>query len=190
MHLNSLGRKLKRVSLFKQSGGGCPSLGEEVEIKSQWLEVKLADGRSIWRDENGRYRDERGRWVKNSETPDKDMTEAPRLLLEGGSEPVTVAAQQAARQHLLKAVQELGYSARDAADAWGRLVGVQAEIAMDGQGGTRATTAAKLVAQATGMLDEEEGQTMDGLKLDIGAEAAGHLLELLAEIRDERGEGE
>jgi hypothetical protein len=150
----------------------------------------LADGCSIWRDENRRYHDERGRWVKQADVPVENGDIQLPLFQEGENKAITAEAQQAARRHLLKAVQELGYSARDVADAWGRLVGVQTEIAMDGQGGTRATTAAKLVAQATGLLDEEEGQTMDGLQLDIGEEAAGQLLAILAEIREERrGDG-
>lgn len=157
---------------------------KEAAIKAQWQEITLEDGRRLWRDEDGRLRDGRGRWVK---PPAKDIVPADKAVQEDAEEEesLTLAAQQAARRHMLQAVQQLGYPAQDPADAWGRLVGVQAEIAMDGQGGTKATSAAKFVAQATGLLDEEEddGGQMDGLQLNIGAEAAQRLLDILVAIR-------
>ena len=65
-------------------------------------------------------------------------------------------ARHRAKQHLIEAVHALGLPAESAEDAWGRLVGVQARIALDEGGGSKATAAAKLVAQATGLIDEEE----------------------------------
>lgn len=100
-------------------------------------------------------------------------------------------AQRAARHHLLQAVRELGYSASDPADAWGKLISVQVGIAMDGQGGTKATSAVKLIADATGMLEEEEeAQHLDGLQLNIGPEVAQRLLDILVMIRAELDQGE
>lgn len=56
-------------------------------------------------------------------------------------------AQEAARQALARAVP-----AGSPEDAWGQLVAVQAEIAMEAENGSKATAAARLVAEATGML--------------------------------------
>ena len=100
------------------------------------------------------------------------------------------AAQQAARQHMVETVRQLGYPAAGPADAWGKLIGVQAEIAMDGQGGTKATSALKFLAQATGLMEEEEdAQQFDGLQLNIGVEAAQRLLDILVSIRKELNDG-
>lgn len=162
---------------------------KEDEINGQWEEITLEDGRTVWRDANGRLRDARGRWVKRSLTA---PVPAGRTRNEPVKEEETIslAAQQAARQHMLQAVRQLGYAAEDPADAWGKLVGVQVGIAMDGQGGTKSTSAVKFVADATGLMElEEEAQQLDGLQLNIGPEAAQRLLDILVLIRAELDQG-
>lgn len=165
------------------------SQAKEVEIKAQWQEITLEDGRTVWRDGNGRLRDARGRWVKGKSNA-LVMSEVREVDEGTEEESAALAAQLAARRHMLQTVRQLGYPAQDPADAWGKLIGVQAEIAMDGQGGTKATSAAKFVAQATGLLDEEEdSQQMDGLQLNIGPEVAQRLLDILVSIRNELNDG-
>ncbi len=85
----------------------------------------------------------------------------------GEAEDALTEAREQARRHLLEAVQGEGYAAQNAEDAWGKLVGVQAAIALDAGNGSKATAAAKLVAQATGMLAERAG--LEGLS-DLPAE--------------------
>lgn len=105
------------------------------------------------------------------------------------------SARQRARAHLIEAVRALGLPASSAEDAWGRLVGVQARIALDEGSGARATAAAKLVAQATGLIDAPELQSgEDGwARIRLDADGAQRLLELVRAERARRksaqGEG-
>ena len=108
--------------------------------------LTLLDGRVVWRDGRGRYRDEaNGQWVG---------AEAIKALLPS---PETVQLSEKpknVRQHVLDAVEgavrRQGYAVKDSAEAFGTVMGVQAEIALDKENGARATSAARLVAQATG----------------------------------------
>lgn len=98
-------------------------------------------------------------------------------------------AKERARQHLLQAAQALGLAVDSPEDAWGAVVAVQARIALDAEGGSRSTAAAKLVAQATGVLEAsavEEAAEADGpLQVELDAEGAEKLLRMLEERREE-----
>ncbi|MBT4683249.1 MAG: hypothetical protein HOB70_09450, partial [Chloroflexi bacterium] len=64
---------------------------------------------------------------------------------------------------------------------WGHLVGVQAEIAMDKDNGSKATAAAKLVAQVMGTMEGSPAQDEGIEKLVLGRELAKQVLALLKE---------
>ncbi len=89
------------------------------------------------------------------------------------------AAREAARRELLTVV-----SGASPEEAWGRLVAVQAEIALDPENGSKATAAARLVAEATGMLPAgESASALQTLAAELDARRAA---DLLAAIRRER----
>lgn len=76
-------------------------------------------------------------------------------------------AQAAARSELLTVV-----SAASPEEAWGRLVAVQAEIALEPENGSKATAAARLVAEATGMLPAAGEGHAPLVALSLGLDAA------------------
>ena len=135
--------------------------------------VELADGRKAWRDGQGRYRDvNTGRFIQ---------------IGYGEAKKEGMSARARPKAHLLQAVRALGLSAENAEDAWGRLVGVQARIALDEESGARATAVAKLVAQATGLIDEAETDGADeALQIEMSEESARALLELIGAERERR----
>ena len=134
----------------------------------------------VFRDKQGRYRDARGRWAKD---PAGELRAA-----EEGEESLAAAAQRAAQQQLVAAVQEMGHRVSTAAEAWGVLVGHQAGLALEAGKGAQTIAAAKLVAQAIGVLEEDEAAPEEGLQLKIGAGAARQVLGLIEEVLAERGE--
>lgn len=88
-------------------------------------------------------------------------------------------AQAAARRELLTVV-----AGASPEEAWGRLIAVQAEIALDPENGNKATAAARLVAEATGMLPAAAATS---LLDEIGAALnPARAARLLAAIRAER----
>ena len=120
----------------------------------------------VFRDKHGRYRDARGRWVKH-ETAGELRTVKLRAE-EGEVESLAAAARHAAQEQLVAAVREMGYQVSSAAEAWGVLVGQQAGLALEAGKGAQAIAAAKLVAQATGVLEDEgEAAPEGGLQLKI-----------------------
>ena len=151
--------------------------------------ITLRDGRTVWRDGRGRYRDAAsGRFVsvpmegEFAASWEAAETPSPKKGQEGG-------ARARAKAHLLRAVRTLGLSADNAEDAWGRLVAVQARIALDEESGARATAAAKLVAQATGLIDDEQGQGQDEvLHIEMSEDSARALLQLIREEKHRRRE--
>lgn len=95
-------------------------------------------------------------------------------------------SQMLAKQNLLTVVREGGYQVSSPDDAWGKLVGVQTKIALDAANGSKATTAAKFVAQATGMIMGEhnlEGRMdIDDFE-ELGGEAALEILQIVLEAQ-------
>ncbi|MBN2501241.1 MAG: hypothetical protein JXB38_10715, partial [Anaerolineales bacterium] len=91
-------------------------------------------------------------------------------------------AQQRSQAHLLAAVRAGGHTADTPEDAWGKLVGVQTEIALEAENGTKATSAAKLVAQATGLLEEEQANPLGPLLEIMHLLEGGTAQAVLAEI--------
>lgn len=121
--------------------------------------LALPDGREVWRDGQGRYFDAAsGEELPGSSTKSKD-------------------AQAAARRHLLAAVRDEKQNVDNEYEAWGYIVGAQAVIALAGEG-TKSTTAAKFVAQATGMLEEgkEEKKEQDEPKAVLSGSVMGPAL--------------
>ncbi len=148
--------------------------------------VQLADGCTVWRDGGGRYRDVvSGRFVARAVVEGESAAE-------DDEQPLATRAKQSARVRVMDRVQQRGHAAVSAEDAWGELVGVQAEIALDSDNGSKATAAAKLVAQATGMLDAPEdgaaeGTGREGEDFLLGRELARQLVSLIEEERTRRG---
>lgn len=144
--------------------------------------VTLADGRKAWRDGQGRFRDAAsGQFIKVEDGGQN------ALGREGKRSGQPVGARARAKAHLLQAVRALGLSAESAEDAWGRLVGVQAKIALDEESGARATAAAKLVAQATGLIEEKQNEGEGAaLHIEMSEESARALLHLIEEEKSRR----
>ena len=103
-------------------------------------------------------------------------------------------SQMLAKEYLLAVVQKEGYQVESPVDAWGTLVGVQTKIALDAANGSKATTAAKFVAQATGMIlggNSDPGELNIDDFDELGGEAALEILQVvLAEQKKRAMEGE
>ncbi|MBT3239383.1 MAG: hypothetical protein HON98_02645 [Chloroflexi bacterium] len=85
------------------------------------------------------------------------------------------------QKKIIQVVQQQGLDARTLEEVWGHLVGVQAEIAMDKDNGSKATAAAKLVAQVMGTMEGSPAQDEGIEKLVLGRELAKQVLALLKE---------
>jgi hypothetical protein len=98
--------------------------------------------------------------------------------------PLRSSARDRARWHLHEAVRLAGLDPATVEDAWGRLVGVQARIALNESGGTRATAAAKLVAQATGLMDTVKSETDadQPIRIEMTVEDALAFMDLIGEL--------
>ncbi len=148
-----------------------------LDTKDNRALVTLTDGREVWRDGEGRFRDKStGQYVTVQE---KDLRPALAVVPE---EPAPPDSREAAREHLLHIVREGGYTASDPADAWGVLVGVQAEIALEAGKGKQAIDAFKLVAQATGLMPAkpQAEETSPTARLELGPDLVRKLLLVLA----------
>ena len=97
------------------------------------------------------------------------------------------AAQKIAGQQLLEAVRRDGFQAESLEEAWGKIVSVQAEIALDPEMGSKATTAAKFLAQVIGIRNSPASASSRP-PAEIGSQAAQLLLELIAEERQRRSD--
>lgn len=128
--------------------------------------LQLSDGRKVERTVRGRWREVgSGRFVSKEEV-DQIGGEGER--------------QKALLAELMAAVNRAGYEIRSPEEAWGVILGVQAEIALDKGGGSKATAAAKFLRETISP-DEEDGERDEALVL--GKELALVVLEL---IEDER----
>jgi hypothetical protein len=129
--------------------------------------VILHDGREVYKDAKGRWRDiDSNRFVREKDVEDARAGRNKR----------------SSKDYVLKAVREQGFSVGSAEEAFAKIVGVQAEIALEKEGGSKAIQAAKFVAQATGMMEgeKEEEKEAEG-ELALGREMALKLLDLIEE---------
>jgi hypothetical protein len=90
--------------------------------------------------------------------------------------------EQAAREH--------GFPVESLGEAWGKVMQVQAEIALDKNNAAKATAAAKLLAQATGIMDETEAdQNEQAPWFVLGRKLAWKVLTIIQDEKSRR-EGE
>lgn len=155
---------------------------EKNDLKAR---LTLGDGREAWRDGEGQFIDvESGAAVSAGEV-EQTVQEGPRRAsgeAKAASDEAKAAsddARSASRRHLLAAVRRQRGEVDGLYDAWGYVVGALTQIALDGDG-AKATAAAKFVAQAAGMMEEEEeepvgpdSKTVLGRELALGVLALG-----------------
>ncbi len=136
---------------------------EKNDLKAR---LTLAGGRGVWRDGAGQFIDvESGAVVSEGEV-EQTAQESPQRASDD--------AKAASRRHLLAAVKRQRGEVDGLYDAWGYVVGALTEIALEGDG-AKSTAAAKFVAQAAGMMEEEEeepagpdSRTVLGRELALG----------------------
>ena len=167
--------------------------------------IILADGREIWRDGRGRYRDvHTGKWVARLEVEaqsisikqDGQLTILPpnRWLpdRENPQARLTAGLSAETEKGIIEAVRRMGLRASSLEEAVGHLLAVQAEIALDKENGAKSTSAARLISQAAGILgktaqtgpEQHEGQS----QFFLGARLAKQILALVeAELRARQG---
>lgn len=95
------------------------------------------------------------------------------------------SAQKIALRNVLDAVHREGYEAENLEDAWGKIIRVQAEIALDPAMGSKATTAAKFLAQALGIAVPNISQVSNPPP-ELGSQAAEDLISFIAAERSQR----
>lgn len=93
--------------------------------------------------------------------------------------------QSVARQHLLEAVRHEGYQAESLEDAWGRIIRIQVEIALDPERGSKTTTAARFLAQALGISGSKMEKSLTSPP-DIDSQSAKNLLSQIADEKMRR----
>ena len=145
----------------------------------------LQDGRQVHRDADGRYRDVvSGRWLAAAEV------EAQLAAGEGSGEVLTLHERMG--DAVLKAALNQGHQVASVEEAIGKVVQVQAEIALDKDEPAKATAAARLLDKVTGFFEsadpEEEG---DEPWFVLGRELAIEVLAMVQEEQERReAEGE
>lgn len=146
------------------------------------FEFELIDGRIVQQSPSGRCRDKStGRWLS------KAFAEKMRIDVKasGGQDPKqTASPRDFASQAMQLAAQEHGYSVGSFGEAWGKVIQVQAEIALDKSNAAKATAAAKLLAKATGIMEEPEGGQEDQEPWFILGRSLA--LEMLSFIQEEK----
>jgi len=127
-------------------------------------------------DSRGRYRDRKThRYVR------KEIVERFRKETKLDENiPLSKQAREATQKHLLETVNEEGIEAENTADAWGQLIRVQTQIALDPKKGSKATSATKFIGQAAGLLGNDEHRTIIS-KVILGQKLAQEILELIGE---------
>ncbi len=143
---------------------------EKNDLKAR---LTLGDGREAWRDGEGQFIDvESGAAVSAGEV-EQTAQEGPQRA-SGEAKAASDDARSASRRHLVAAVRRQRGEVDGLYDAWGHVVGALTQIALDGDG-AKATAAAKFVAQAAGMMEEEEeepagpdSKTVLGRELALG----------------------
>lgn len=94
---------------------------------------------------------------------------------------------QIVRQHMTEAVKQSGFDVDSAGDAWGKIIGVQVQIALDASMGSKATSAAKFLAQVAEITDEDTQKEQAGIGIfQVGSEGVRRLLELITEEQRSR----
>jgi hypothetical protein len=151
-------------------------------------EFELPDGRIVQQSPSGRYRDKRtGKWVS------KVYVEKMRVA-SGWNGDQAAKQPLSPRDYVSKAMEqaarESGYEVESMGEAWGKVMQVQAEIALDKKNAAKATAAAKMLAQATKIMDDQEGDKDDQAPwFVLGRELAWEMLFIIQEEKTRR-EGE
>lgn len=157
--------------------------------------IQLPDGRQVWRDGSGRYRDVKtGKWVSREEIenasalpntwlPEKDIFPANPADAPGRANTET-------EKQIMEAVRGMGREANTLEEAIGHILAVQAEIALEKDNGAKATHAARLIGQITGVLgkgaQKEDTQEEDQPWFVLGRELAKQILALVEEEQSHR----
>ena len=146
----------------------------------------LLDGRQVRCDANGRYRDVvSGRWLAAAEV------EAGLGGGKGSGEALTLHDRMG--DALLKAALNQGHAEESVEEAIGKVVQVQAEIALDKDEPAKATAAARLLNKVTGFFENADPEGAgDEPWFVLGRELAIEVLALVEEEQERRaqdGEG-
>lgn len=83
----------------------------------------------------------------------------------------------------MEAVRQQGYEPTSIEDAWGKVILVQAEIALNPEMGSKATTAAKFLMQVSGYFEEKDQREPED---ERGQEDFQLILELIDEEKIRR----
>jgi hypothetical protein len=133
-------------------------------------------------DSRGRYRDKKTHRYVKQEIIQKHKNQ--KFTNVGSNENMSFSqeAKEAAKRQLLETVIQEGIHVKDVADAWGCLVSVQAQIAMDASNGSKATNAAKFIGMVTGLLEEDLQKPLIS-KVVLGRGLAQKLLTIIDKLK-------
>ena len=139
--------------------------------------VRLNDGRQVRRDAKGQYRDlVTGRWVSAAEVEDQ-------LAAEEDFPP----RRQVMEAALLQAALNQGHVVETVEEAIGKVVQVQAEIALDKDEPAKATAAARLLNKVTGFFEgADPEESAEDPWFVLGRELAVEVLALVEEEQARR----
>ena len=140
----------------------------------------LPDGRTAKKDKNGRWREaETGEFISGPDTPKEKLPDQVRLNLDQRKKTFC--------EFVLQAVQDKGHQVATHQEALGKIIAVQTQIALDPENGTKATSAARFIIQATGFLDDSDPDDQpETERFLLGKELAGELLQIIEEEKDSR----
>jgi hypothetical protein len=140
--------------------------------------IRLRDGRDVRREPDGRYREiTSGKWVS------AEQVETQRLILtEDGEEQTGKSGQELIQEAVVAAARQQGLAVSSPDEAFAEIVGVQAEIALDKNKPSHATTAARFVIKEAGLaVDEGEDDSGEKPWFLLGRELAQKVLEMVEE---------
>jgi len=141
--------------------------------------------KQVYKDDRGRYRDKKTHRYVKKEIVENILLEISALDQPENDTSLSQKARAATQKHLHETVVEEGIPANDPAEAWGHLISVQTQIAMDAEKGSKATSAAKFIGKVTGLLQEDEQKTQENKAL-LGRKLAEKLLNLISKEKSQR----
>ena len=116
----------------------------------------------------------------SSQTPAPQKTNPPNTPTSNSTN-----AKKTFRQFVLQTAQEKGHQVETPEEAFGKIIAVQTEIALDPNNGAKATSAAHFIVKTTGILDDSDDQP-ETERWVLGKKLAGELLQIIEEEKDSR----
>ena len=148
----------------------------------------LPDGRTAKQDKNGRWRSEAGTFIPN---PQRQGAKPNKFCKPLAPNPAAKRIQDQHKQTFLEfftqTAQKKGHPVTTPQEAFGAVIAVQTEIALDPNNGAKATSAAHFIIKTTGILDTPDPDDQpETERWVLGKEIAVEFLQAIEEEKESR----